>query len=524
MGKINLLDCTLRDGGYVNDWAFGEENIKGFVKKIALTNIEFVELGFLKGDIYDKNKSIYPNLDAVKNVITPKDRNLKYFAMYDVSAPIPFDRFVKCDGESLDGIRVIFKKSRLKEGLIASKKFIDLGYLVSVNFVSTDAYSDEELISAIKEVNSIKPYTIAIVDTFGSMRNDKFLHLVKVANEYLDKDIALSYHAHNNLQQAYTNATSFVKLNLDRDIVIDASVFGMGRGAGNLNLELFAEYMNEHFNTNYHIVPMLEIMDEYLQEIYNTKFWGYSLPLYLSGTLNVHPNYAIYLAERGTLTEKSMYEILKNISDEDSEVYKKDIAEKYYLEYQGEVIDDSEDIAKLTKIFENKKAVVLAPGRSINSYKDKIIKELNREDVISVSVNFFNEDMKTDFLFSGNMRRYNKLDGKYDTKSIITSNMKGAVNKDYVINFYSIAMDKKEIVDNAGLMAIKLLIRLKVKDIILAGMDGYNSMDPYVYNDESTHYDFSKDAKNRNSYIKNALKDLGNVVNISFLTPSIYNE
>ena len=71
------------------------------------------------------------------------------------------------------------------------------------------------------------------------------MHYVNIADKNLDKDIVLSYHAHNNLQQAYQNAVSFVNLKLDRDILIDASVFGMGRGAGNLNLELFAEYLNK---------------------------------------------------------------------------------------------------------------------------------------------------------------------------------------------------------------------------------------------------------------------------------------
>lgn len=120
------------------------------------------------------------------------------------------------------------------------------------------------------------------------------------------------------------------------------------------------------------------------------------------------------------------------------------------------------------------------------------------------------------------MRRYGKLDGKYDVKSIITSNMRDAVNKDYVINFYNIALDKKEIIDNAGLMAINLLLKLKVKDVLLAGMDGYNPSNPYVYSDESTHYDFSKDASNRNEFIKRELNDMKKQIHITFVTPSKY--
>ena len=84
----------------------------------------------------------------------------------------------------------------------------------------------------------------------------------------------LAYHAHNNLQQAFGNAEALVEMNLKRDILIDACVFGMGRGAGNLNLALFAEHMNENYDKHYQIEPMLEIMDEYLNDIYKAKFWG----------------------------------------------------------------------------------------------------------------------------------------------------------------------------------------------------------------------------------------------------------
>lgn len=119
-------------------------------------------------------------------------------------------------------------------------------------------------------------------------------------------------------------------MNLNRDLCIDACAFGMGRGAGNLNLELFAEHMNENYGTNYEIEPMLEIMDEYLNEIYKTKFWGYSIPLYLSATIGCHPNYAIYLEEEDSLPVKAFNELLKSIPDSERTRYSKEKAEAYY--------------------------------------------------------------------------------------------------------------------------------------------------------------------------------------------------
>jgi len=526
MGKINVLDCTLRDGGYVNDWAFGKDAIIGLLNKMSLANVECVEVGFLRPVAYDENRSLFPDKSSLDGILKNKNKNIKYFVMYDVSNPIDIDSFPKNDGKGIDGIRVIYKKDKLSDGIAAVKKFMELGYLVAANFVSTNFYTDEEFVDGIKTFNEIKPYTITIVDTFGSMKNDEFLHYVRLADQYLDKDIMLSYHAHNNLQQAYQNAVSFVNLKLDRDILIDASVFGMGRGAGNLNLELFAEYLNTNFGKDYHIVPVLETMDEYLQETYRKNFWGYSLPLYISGTLNVHPNYAIYLAEKNTLTEKSLYEILKNIKEEDRQKYKKEIAENYYIEYMNVFKDDVEDIKKLTDEMKGKNILVIAPGRSINDNKEKINEELSKSDTIGISLNFYNNDFKTDYLFSSNMRRYSKLDDKIGNdikiKVILTSNMREAKNKNYVINFFSLALESKDIIDNAALMVFKLLVKLGIKGVKVAGMDGYDVHNPYVYSDESTQFDFSNVADMRNKLIKKELEQIKKSLKVEFITKSLY--
>ena len=95
MHKVQILDCTLRDGGYVNDWHFGKDVITGFIEKISKTNIECVELGFVKGDTYDENRSVFPDFDSVKNVLKNKNDNMKYFLMYDMSAPVDMTKFRK---------------------------------------------------------------------------------------------------------------------------------------------------------------------------------------------------------------------------------------------------------------------------------------------------------------------------------------------------------------------------------------------------------------------------------------------
>ena len=128
MGKISLLDCTLRDGCYINDWNFGEQKIKGICKRIAQTGIEFIEVGFIKGDKFDPNRSVFPDVESISKLIAPKSSKLKYVVMLDMSAPVPLDRIPPYDGTSIDGIRVIFKKEKIEEGFAYCKRIKELGY------------------------------------------------------------------------------------------------------------------------------------------------------------------------------------------------------------------------------------------------------------------------------------------------------------------------------------------------------------------------------------------------------------
>ncbi len=520
-GRVYLLDCTLRDGGYVNDWAFGEDTIRGFCRKIAQTGIDILEVGFLKGEVYQPDRSVFPDIRSAANVIRPKVPGLEYVGMLDMSDPIPLERLEPRDGTSLDGIRVIFKKNRLEEAIRYCRRIRELGYFFTANLVSTDLYTDTEFIEGIRRFSALGPRAVTIVDTFGLIKRKSFLRLAYLADHNLPPEIALAYHAHNNLQQAFGNAEALVEMNLNRDLIIDACVFGMGRGAGNLNLELFAEYLNENYGASYKIEPMLEIMDEYLNDIYKTKFWGYSLPLYLSAATGSHPNYAIYLAEKNSLPVKAFNELLQHISPADKAVFSREKAEAYYREYMENYVDDKEAVQRLSRELAGKKVVLLAPGRSILTHRAGV--EEACRDAVVVAANFTGMEFPVDYVFSSNMRRYVKIQGRTGAKCIITSNMKDALTSDYIVNFSSYASRFPEILDNSGVMLLKLLMAAGVKEVWIAGMDGYTEDSETAYFDTSLYYDFSKAARERNARISEELQEIGRHMRLNFLTPSLYD-
>lgn len=448
---------------------------------------------------------------------------MKYVGMLDMSAPIPLDRIPPYDGTSIDGIRVIFKKEKIEQAYEYCKYIQEQGYFISVNFVGTDLYTDKEFIEGIEKFNTLNPFAVSIVDSFGLIKRKHFLRLAYLADNNLAEGITLAYHAHNNLQQAFGNAEALVELNLKRDLIIDACVFGMGRGAGNLNLELFAEHMNENYGTAYKIEPMLEIMDEYLNDIYKVKQWGYSLPLYLSATAGSHPNYAIYLAEKDTLTVKSFNELLRAIPQDDKAKFSKEKAEKYYLQYQENFVDDKDALTELTKELSGKKVVLLAPGRSLEEYKDNILLECQKQGNVVIAVNFRANEFAPEYVFCSNARRFVRMQGSTPVKFMITSNVKGMVETDLVFNFASYISEEPDIIDNSGLMLLRLLVVVGIKQVSIAGMDGYGAYRNGNYYEQQLEEDtFAAQASKRNQLIEDELKAIGRTIDLSFITPSVY--
>ena len=530
MGNIHLLDCTLRDGGYINDWHFGKKAIKDISKKLTLAEIEYLELGFIRECDYDPDYSLFNGNDCVRDLTQYRNGHTKYVGMIDMGKPIGLHKLGKRDQNGFDAIRVIFKKNRIKEAIDYISHLIPLGYDVFAQPVGTDQYSMEEFLELIYQFNQLSIKAFYIVDSFGLIRKKQLLQLAELANDNLRDDIMLGYHSHNNLQQAMGNATSLVEMNFKRDICIDACVFGMGRGAGNLNMELFAEYMNDNYGKNYRIEPMLEIIDEHLNAIYREHFWGYSMPFYLSATNGCHPNYAVYFSKKGSFTVKSYNEILQSISKEDKALYSSEKAEEYYQNYQKNYIDDCAVLEQLSEEFldsvPTRKVLLLGSGNSLQMQKDEVKEFIAKENPIVISLNFIPDEYEVDYAFCCHMRRYKGMESHKEfssVKKIITSNLKDALNFDYMINFSSFNPKEPELYENSGIMFLNLLIQLGLKKVYIAGMDGYVPGSAVNYTHSGLEYDFTEEVLLlRNQYIEKDIQKKQSQMDIQFITKSLY--
>ena len=334
MNEIKLLDCTLRDGGYINDWRFGKDAISDMTRKLEATHVDVLELGFLKDEPYQEDRTVFNSMDQVKALIGEKKPGVAYAVMCEVVNPLPLSMLAPADQDSADIIRVIVWKTKhdkdgnvvdaLQEGFAYCKGIVEKGYKLCVQPARVDQYSDEEFIAMVQQFSALNPMALYVVDSWGTQNAEQLLHYMHLADEHMPKNIVLGYHGHNNMMQALSVSQAMMKEGFSRDIMIDASVYGIGRGAGNLNLEIIAKYMNEYYGKQYEIFPMLEVYEKYIKAIYEKEQWGYSVPYYLTATYNCNPNYARYCANHLHSSASDLVYIMKNLSAEERTIFSAD--------------------------------------------------------------------------------------------------------------------------------------------------------------------------------------------------------
>ncbi len=519
MKNIKVLDCTLRDGGYVNNWEFQDNNIKNIIKNLSLAKINYIECGFLKNIIYKKDKSLFSSVKDLKTMLPDFKSNSKYTLMINFGE-IPIE-YLNTSSEKNFLFRIAFKKSQKDEAVKYCQKLKEKGYDIFVNPMHTGSYSQKELIDLIEKVNLIKPAAFTIVDTTGSLKEKDVLSLFYLVDSTLDKDIALCFHSHNNLQLSFSNAQCLMKVCTNRELVIDSTVFGIGRGAGNLCTELITQYINDNYQGDYNILPILKIVDEQINPIFSQTPWGYSVPYYLAATNHCHPNYAKYLVDKQTVPVEIINKLLSNIPDDKKSGYDVELIKQIYLDNFSSPIDDNETIDYLKDLLINKNILVLAPGKSLTKEKDKITKFINKKKPFIVSLNFIPKDYNADLAFITNMKRFESLD-KYSTPLVISSNINVNVKNAKVIN-YSSYLNNSKMFDNVALMFFKVLNKISVKSINIAGLDGFSSVPSENYVENS----FINNAKvdefdKRNEIMAAELKKVSEYVKLNFITNSLY--
>ena len=525
---IKLLDCTLRDGGYVNDWEFGHSVITGTYKRLDTAGVDFIEVGFLDDRRkYDVNRTIQPATECFNQIFAGVEKKTAIpVAMIDYGT-CDIANIGDCDSSFIDGIRVIFKKEKIDNALPFCQAIKEKGYKLFIQAISITAYSDIEMLEYIQKINKIKPYVFSIVDTYGLLDQRKLTNYFNLMNNNLDPEIRIGYHAHNNFQLAFSNSIKFLALETEREIVVDSTVYGMGKSAGNTPSELISMHMNQRYGKQYNVDQFLEIFDTDLMAVYQKHYWGYKYNYYISAMQNCHPNYVQYLLDKKTLSVTSVNEILDRIPSDIKLLYDQNYIEKAYIEYQSHSIDDSTAVNEIAEVLSGKEVLLLGPGKTIKSNEPIIKKYIENKTPITISINFEHEQFSCSFLFISNFKRYSKLadatEKASEAKLIITSNITAFDRSaDYVLN-YSVLIEKNGMgSDNALLLALAALSRCRVKKVVLAGFDGFHSDTEDYFDSKYAFAGNAQYSRSTNEITAAGISKLAEKMEIKFLTHSLY--
>ena len=543
MGKKLLLDCTIRDGGYVNDWKFGHNNLISIYERLIDSDVDYIELGFLDDRRpFDIDRSIMPDTDCMEKIYGSVDKKgKKVLGMIDYGT-CSIDHIKPASESYLDGIRVIYKKHLRVEALDFCRQLKELGYIVFSQLVSVTSYTDEEMLDLIRLANKAKPDAVSMVDTYGLMHQNNLMHFIDLLDKGLNPDIALGYHGHNNFQMGYANCIAMLAYETDRTMLVDGTLYGMGKSAGNAPIELIAMHMNQKYGTKYNIPQMLEAIDSNIMNFYQPSTWGYNLFFYLAASNDCHPNYVADLMNKKTLSIKSINELLSRLQGEKKLLYDKKYMEDLYLEYQSNDIDDKEDIEKLTSYLkssdshnETKNILVIGPGSTVSTEYDKIkqfidakVTEDGRDNLEIISINYIPSDIDVDTIFISNSKRYLQMSSalaksRDNYKIIGTSNVTSKRTKfDYNLNYSGLIDEEADIIDNSFIMLLKVLARAGVKEVNVAGFDGY-SEDKLNFINPDMEYTFIKDrTEELNNYARTKLAELSSDISVNFITTSLY--
>jgi 4-hydroxy 2-oxovalerate aldolase len=537
MKHIKVLDCTLRDGGYINDFNFGKEVIKGVISRLVKSNIDVIECGFLKDVAHKEGYSVFSMVKDIEPYM-PKDRkNTSFVAMIDYGR-YDLTKLVAFDGKTVDGIRdCFFKKDRFK-AIEAAEEIIKKVYTLYIQPVDILGYTDAEILKLIEMVNYLKPYAFSVVDTFGSMFVDDLVRIFSLLDHNLQKGIYIGFHSHNTLQLSFALSQKLAEISQGkRQIMIDCSVLGLGRGAGNTPTELVLHYLNTKWDGyEYNLNELLDIVDVYMLPIQRKYTWGYNIQNYIAGIYSSHVHNVTYRMDKHNIHTKDMRIIIESIEPTLRKRYDYDSLEELYVNYVTNKIDDTEALKYLTGNLEDTNVLVLAPGKTLETHKPIIEQFIHDNNVIVISANFLSSDYKADFAFFSNQKR---LESSMEFRNkevqkvrlILTSNirMEDVVLETSIINYDTLIKRKKwKYFDNAVILLLRLLTFLNVRKVFFAGADGFSPDNNYAPDNEFLDTNISKDeAAIINAEVIDMFKDIITINPqkdfVEFITPSLYD-
>ena len=484
--KINVVDCTLRDGGYYNNWDFDIETVKKYIDSIKKSKIKYIELGFR---FISTNKFMGPFAYTSENILNLlKIKGLKILVMINAKdfgnnkikiKKLIKKHFLKSNKSQIYMFRIAINFDNYYDSKYLIKLIKSKGYKIGLNLMQSDNKSDEDYQSVAKDIASWKMVDVLyFADSLGVMNKTDIIRITKNIKKEWSGDLGI--HAHNNKKLALPNTLEALKIGVKW---ADATILGMGRGAGNTNTENLIKKIKKIYKYNFELSKLDTIIKSFmlLKKRYE---WGPN-SFYRSAANNrIHPTYIQELTKNNRYSKKEIIKMIKFLKNKKSSSFESNYLNKFLL-------SNNWDIKKKwspDNYINNNQVLIIGGGESVNRYKSFIEKYIyeNKPYVLFCNVNKYINNNIGDVTIACNPMRVlieSSLYKKINHKIIIPHSLSRNLLKNNLETLsYTMILEKNEFSSSkynckvhsplAFAYATSIALRSNVNKIQLVGFDG----------------------------------------------------
>lgn len=504
--NISILDCTIRDGGYINNWKFDMKLVREIYRVLSKSGVDYVEIGYRGTEKYFNHTEYgswrFSMEEDIRNVISNID-GAKLALMADFAK---IDKEDFCDSRSsvVGLVRLAANKGQLKEAVLFLENLKKKGYKVSLNVMGYTNYSRSQQDGLIRLLKNSEIDYLYVVDSYGSLFPSQVQSMLEPLLESLN--IKIGFHPHNSIQMAIANTLEAIRCGVH---IVDSTIYGMGRGAGNLPTEIILSILEDGKKDRYNSTPVLDIIDRYFIPLQKDNRWGYQLPYMISGLFGCHPNYAKALVDAHEYNMEDIWKAMAYIKKRSPIGFSEGIIDDLVSDGIINSVEKIRDrkyararskkacsnikqfVAKLPYIdrHKNRDFLILANGPSLKKYKEKIKLFISKYDPIILGANYLGSFFTPHYHIFNNKRRFVdyvdtvKQGSKLMISQYIANEMvREYTDKDYEKIYYVDALnydfDIKDGVINTNCRTVAvfllgLAIVMGAKRVFSAGMDGY---------------------------------------------------
>jgi len=509
---FKILDCTVRDGGYLNNWEYDIKFVKELYRALSKSGIDFFEIGFRSTEKYFDPKQYGPWRFTPESLISEVTQGL---------SSIPIALMVDYGKMEIDEIpdrkdslaamyRVAVNQNMVLEAIEFCNKLSEKGYITCIQLMGIVNYSDDSFIEIIKPLRDSLITYVYFADSYGSLLPSDIRYYI---DRFSITGKKIGFHPHNNMQLSFANTLEAIKYGID---IVDGTVFGMGRGAGNLPTEILLSHLeNRTQNDQYNTLPVLDIIDRFMVDLKNKFPWGYDLPYMLSGMFKVHPYYSKTIVDYREFSIEDITRALETIRSMKPIGFKKELLESIIRSgFIGSIDTTNTPEKKIDNIpdsvLEDRKPVsykdshvdkdflILANGPTLKQYKKQIDEFINEYQPVVIGSNYLGDLFIPDYHAFSNKKRFIDYVDTVDSNSklLISSSFAKDFIEKYCKRGFEIIQHLPgfqrpfNIVDGVitsncrtiGILSIAIAIAMGARKIYIAGMDGYKQIESFSGN------------------------------------------